>query len=428
MLPDPAKRWTLRRIFTFGAACAALITIGAIALGTAALLRLSDARFLLLDQVGPAVLAAQNLPGDLVDQETAVRGFVIGGGNAAFLDPYQQGRAAEDRDVAAIRGYLASRDDPTVAADLAAVEAAADAWRAEYVQPLLDRAPTAPDPGQGKALFDDVRNTTSRLQADLNAERMAARDGLATAATRLAWVGIGVAVMVAGFLIAAAFGLRRSVLRPVSGLAAQVRLVASGDTAHPVVADGPREIVNLGADVDSMRLAILHELEAAREANQQLDDQAQDLERSNRDLEQFAYVASHDLQEPLRKVASFCQLLQRRYAGKLDDRADQYIAFAVDGAERMQQLINDLLSFSRVGRTTVRVLRGGARRRRRGGEGPAGARAHRRRRHDRARAAAGGVRRLVAAARALRQPHRQRAEVPPRGGAPTRRGGRRTDR
>jgi light-regulated signal transduction histidine kinase (bacteriophytochrome) len=159
--------------------------------------------------------------------------------------------------------------------------------------------------------------------------------------------------MVAGFLIAAAFGLRRSVLRPVSDLARQVRLVASGDTAHPVVADGPREIVNLGADVDSMRLAILHELEAAREANQQLDDQAQDLERSNRDLEQFAYVASHDLQEPLRKVASFCQLLQRRYAGKLDDRADQYIAFAVDGAERMQQLINDLLSFSRVGRTTA---------------------------------------------------------------------------
>jgi hypothetical protein len=165
-------------------------------------------------------------------------------------------------------------------------------------------------------------------------------------------VGVGVTVMIAGLLIAAAFGLRRSVLRPVSDLAAQVRQVASGDTARPVVADGPREIVNLGADVDSMRLAVLRELDAAKEANELLDDQAQDLERSNRDLEQFAYVASHDLQEPLRKVASFCQLLQRRYAGKLDDRADQYIAFAVDGAERMQALINDLLSFSRVGRTT----------------------------------------------------------------------------
>ena len=265
----------------------------------------------------------------MTDAETGERGYILTGDDS-YLAPYLRGLSEVRETSAAVRKLTA--DNPHQQSSLNAVEPLI----AERLRELQERiqvrrnaglaaGAAAMREGAGKEYMDRVRATISAMKseeerllilrsAELAASSLKTRTVLVLGEL-LAILSLGIA----GFIIHAEMQHRRQ----------------AEDQVRKLNADLERRVAERTAE---------------------LAERAKDLERSNMELQQFAYVASHDLQEPLRTIASFTQVLAKRYGDKLDDKAREFIAFAVDGSKRMQTLINDLLSFSRVGTQGRRLV------------------------------------------------------------------------
>jgi signal transduction histidine kinase len=165
---------------------------------------------------------------------------------------------------------------------------------------------------------------------------------------RLYYLFILVPVILA--LLIVAYFMRRLIINSINRLQEGTARFASGKLDERIELHGNDELSSLAVQFNSMAEELENLVEREKLLNNKLEMQAADLKKSNEELENFASVASHDLKEPLRMIRSFMELLEKKYGDQLDETANKYIRFAVDGSQRMTTLINDLLEFSRVGR------------------------------------------------------------------------------
>ncbi|MBV9580246.1 MAG: CHASE3 domain-containing protein [Chloroflexi bacterium] len=304
------------------------------------------------------IALAEATEADLVDMETGYRGFLLTG-QEQLLDPYTAGLASYPERLQELEALTA--DNPSQVQRWQTIGDLTQQWTqqitdpriqlrrqvAEGAQPsqeLVDLVST----GEGNDQFTAIRQVFDQAIAteqDLLATRLAMAEAANQRLFATLLIGTAFALLVG---LAAALLLTRDITDAVERMAAAATAVAGGDLTRRIRLDRRDEIGQAAAAFDNMADRLQVTIVDLENSSAELTRKQVELERSNRELQDFASVASHDLQEPLRKVRAFGDRLSAKYGPELTDQGRDYLARMQDAAARMQALINDLLTFSRV--------------------------------------------------------------------------------
>jgi signal transduction histidine kinase len=304
------------------------------------------------------IALAEATQGDLVDMETGYRGFLLTG-QEQFLEPYTAGLAAYPDRLRQLEELTA--DNPVQVARWRRVDELTQQWTQQFTEPRIQlrrQVPTGAQPspelvslvggGGGRDQFTAIRQVFDQAIAAEQGLLNMRLDQAEAANQRLfatLLIGTGVALLVG---VSAALLLTRDITGAVDRLAAAASAVAGGDLTRRVRLDRRDEVGQAADAFDHMTDRLQASIVDLENSSAELVRKQVELERSNRELQDFASVASHDLQEPLRKVRAFGDRLSAKYGPELTEQGRDYLARMQDAAARMQALINDLLTFSRV--------------------------------------------------------------------------------